>query len=183
MNGVGAIVALGFVVSWVLYIVFGLFLPGFFAISLALVYGAVLVWFLRNNIAVSGSIAVLAPFGVLLPALALRHMVVGLGWNVPGFSGLEIGVFLVFYTAFLSSAFGRIPVNIYRLGYAPWPVAAMALFLCIYALLTDNWFLALVVVFSQVVWIIRLGSSNWFDHVTHVLLWPVALISLIGKVI
>ena len=128
---------------------------------------------------VGGAVALLAPFGVMLPSLALGAMAGKLGVDVPGFSGLELGVFLVGYTVFLLSAFGVVREDLYRLGYAPVPVGIMVGVICLYAALSGNCFLAVVVVAAQGFWVMKWGSSNWFDYVLHVLLWPIALIALI----
>ena len=135
----------------------------------------------RDTLPVNGLVALLAPFGVMLPALALRHMAVAQGLSIPGFSTGEIAVFLLVYIAFLCTAFGVIPVDLYRYGYAPWPVATMVLAVCAYALLTGNWFLAGVAVTGQLAWVMGWGSSNWFDMMLHVLLVPVAAVTLITR--
>ena len=42
-------------------------------------------------------------------------------------------------------------------------------------------FLALLAVAAQAQWVLRAGSSNWFDHILHVLVVPVALFTLLGR--
>ncbi|MEO0567177.1 MAG: hypothetical protein AAF066_05555 [Pseudomonadota bacterium] len=183
MSQTGAIMGLAILIGWLLSVIFGLFLPTVIATPMSVVYAAACVWLLRNNIALTGAIAVLTPLGVMMPALALRHMLVGLGFDIPGFLGIEVAVFLIAYTAFLCAAFGLIPIDLYRLGYDPRSVAVFAFCLCLYAFFMGNWFLAFVVVSGQFVWMMRWGSSNWFDQMTHVLLWPVALVVLITRLI
>ncbi|MEQ8255767.1 MAG: hypothetical protein RLO38_00190 [Roseovarius confluentis] len=183
MSGLGATVGVAVVLGWVVFALSGLVLSSSLAAGLAIV-AAVLVGVLyRDTVAVNGAVAVLAPFGVMLPALALRHVAVSLGWDVPGFSGVEIAVFLCAYMAFLVCAFGVIPVDVYRFGYAPWPVAGMVLAVCLYALVTGNWFLAGVAFLGQLAWVMGWGSSNWFDLVLHVLLVPVAVVVLVLRVV
>ena len=80
---------------------------------------------------------------------------------------------------FLASAMGVLPVDLYRLGYAPGPVAAMVLAVCGYGLWSGALFLPLVAVAGQALWVAGRGSSNWFDHVLHALLLPVAGVVLI----
>ncbi|HAW47089.1 MAG TPA: hypothetical protein DCX34_07595, partial [Roseovarius sp.] len=70
----------------------------------------------------------------------------------------------------------------YRLGYAPRPVAAMVLIVCAYGLVAGSLFLPLVAVTGQALWVARLGSSNWFDHVLHAMLMPVAVVVLLMQV-
>jgi len=126
-------------------------------------------------------VALLAPFGAMLPALALRDVAVRLGLPVPGFATWELAAFLVLYTGFLAAAFGLVPADVYRLGYAPVPVAATVLGLCAYGFATGNWFLALIAVLGQAAWVMGWGSSNWFDHVLHVLMWPLAVAVLVTR--
>lgn len=171
----GAAVILG----WVCFHLLGVVLSPTAALLWAIVLAGLAVTVTWDSVGIGGLIALLAPFGVMLPALAVRHVAVQFGVPVPAFSSLEIIVFLGAYVAFLSAAFGVIQVDLYRFGYAPWPVAVMVLAVCLYALLTGNWFLAGVAVAGQFVWIMGWGSSNWFDMMLHVLLVPVAVITLI----
>lgn len=126
----------------------------------------------------AGLMALLSPLGVLLPALALRHVADSLGLPVRPFHTLELAAFVLAYLVFLGSAMGLGPVDLYRLGYAPLPVAVMVLAVCAYGLLCGSLFLPLVAVLGQAIWATGRGSSNWFDHVLHVALAPVAVIAL-----
>jgi hypothetical protein len=99
------------------------------------------------------------------------------------FATVEILAFLAAHTAFLASAMGLWPVDLYRLGYAPRPVAAMVLAVCAYGLVSGSLFLPLVAVAGQALWLARLGSSNWFDHVLHAALVPVALLVLVLRLV
>jgi hypothetical protein len=179
MSGLGATVGVAVVLGWVVFALAGTLISAPWPSLLALVAGVLAAVLWRDTLAVNGLVAVLAPFGVMLPALALRHVMVSWGWDVPGFSGVEIAVFLVGHVAFLACAFGVIPVDVYRFGYAPWPVAGMVLAVCVHALVTGNWFLAVVAVLGQLAWVMGWGSSNWFDMVLHVLLVPVAAVVLL----
>jgi len=181
MTELGASAALAILLGWVVFAMAGWVLPPGAAAALGGVAGAALVLAFRNSLAIGGMVALLAPFGVMLPALALRHAAVTLGVQVPGFATWELLAFLVLYTAFLATAFGVIPVEVYRLGYAPVAVTVMVLAVCAHALATGNWFLALVAVSGQAAWTMGWGSSNWFDHVLHVALWPVAAVVLITR--
>jgi len=142
-----------------------------------------LVLALRHSLPVAGVMALLAPVGVMLPALVLRDVAAAWGLSLVPFSTFEICVFLAAYAAFLASAMGLLPVDLYRLGYAPRPVAAMVLAVCTYGLLTGSLFLPLVAVAGQAFWVARLGSSNWFDHVLHAVLVPVMVVTLILRAV
>ncbi len=179
MTGVLASVWLAVIVAWVVFALAGWVVAEPASVWIGGAVGVAAVLLFRDTLPMRGMVALLAPFGVMLPALALRHIGAKLGLPVVPFSGVELAVFLVVYVAFLASAMGVIPVDVYRLGYAPLPVGAMVLAVCLYGLATGNWFLPLVAVTGQALWVLGWGSSNWFDYVTHVLLVPVAGIALI----
>ncbi|WP_397542782.1 hypothetical protein [Roseovarius salis] len=181
MSGLGASAGLAIVLGWVIFALAGWALSPVPAVVLGGVAGAALVAAFRDSVAIGGMMALLAPFGVMLPALALRHAAVKLGVAMPPFATWELLVFVGLYTAFLATAFGVIPLEVYRLGYAPLPVTLMALAVCAYALATGNWFVAVVAVTGQAAWTFGWGSSNWFDHVLHAALWPVAVVALVTR--
>jgi hypothetical protein len=170
-------------------------LPGWAAFALSLPWtgpayaslfgglAVVLVLVLRHSLPVAGAMALLSPVGAMLPALALRDVAAGWGLPVMPFATVEILAFLAAHTAFLASAMGLWPVDLYRLGYAPRPVAAMVLAVCAYGLVSGSLFLPLVAVAGQALWLARLGSSNWFDHVLHAALVPVALVVLVLRLV
>ena len=178
MTRLGSSLALAVLVAWCVHGVLGAMLAPLAAVLLGAAAGAAAVA-LTRWLLVGGAVALLAPFGVMLPSLALGSMAGRLGVDVVGFSQLELSVFLVGYTVFLLSAFGILREDLYRLGYAPVPVGIMVVMICFYAALSANWFLATVVVLGQFFWVMKWGSSNWFDHILHVLLLPVAVLALI----
>jgi len=179
MSGVLAAGGLAVVLAWLVFTLAGWVVAAPVSVWLGGAVGALAVLLLRDTLPLRGLVALLAPFGVMLPALALRHMAAKLGLPVVPFGALELAVFLVAYVVFLASAMGALPLDIYRLGYAPWPVAAMVLAVCGYGLWSGALFLPLVAVAGQVFWVAGRGSSNWFDHVLHALLLPVAGVVLI----
>lgn len=179
MSGVLAAGGLAVVLAWVVFALTGWVVAAPVSVWLGGLVGALAVLLLRDTLPLRGLVALLAPFGVMLPALALRHMAAKLGLPVVPFGTLELVVFLLAYLVFLASAMGALPLEVYRLGYAPWPVAAMVLAICAYGFVTGNWFLPLIAVLGQALWLTGWGSSNWFDYVTHVLLVPVAAVVLV----
>lgn len=183
MTGLGASAALAVLLGWVVFALLGWVASPGLSAGLGAVVGVAVVVLFRDSVAVGGAVALLAPMGVMLPALALRHVALSLGLPVPGFATWELVAFLLLYALFLAAAFGVVPLELYRLGYAPVPVAAMVLAVCAYAFVTGNWFLALVAVLGQAAWILGWGSSNWFDFVLHVVMWPVALVALVGRLV
>ncbi len=163
-------IALALVMAWVGFVIAGPLGVGALALAVVL---------LRGWLPVAGLMALLAPLGVMLPALALRQMAAGMGVAVIPFGSAELVVFLLAYLVFLASAMGMIRVDLYRLGYAPVPVAMMVLAFCGYGALTGQVFLPLVAVLGQALWVMGVGSSNWFDHVLHAVLVPMTIVVLI----
>lgn len=145
--------------------------------------GAAAVLALRRSRAVGGLVAVLEPLGVILPLLSLRHMAAAAGLPLAPFSTVEIAVFAGLYLLFLMAAGGMLPAAPYRLGYAPLPVGVLVIALCLYGAATGNLFLPLAAVLGQALWVAGWGSSNYFDHLLHVLLVPVATVALIGRML
>jgi hypothetical protein len=181
MSKVGASLALGILFGWCVVQVLVLVFSPAYAVALGLTVGLATSLGLQRTVPVGALVAVLAPFGLMLPALALASLGRLVGLELPSFSAWELAGFLVLYTGFLLTAFGLVPVDVYRLGYAAKPVAVMVLGLCFYGALTENWFIALVALLAQLCWHFKLGSSNWFDFVLHVLMWPIAAVALIAK--
>ncbi len=169
--------------AWVAVAVLGWVAWPVVSAGLGAVIGVLVVAMFRESLAVGGAVALLAPFGVMLPALAVRHVAVSLGVPMAPFAAWELVGFLVLYAVFLAAAFGVVPVDLYRFGFAPVPVAVMVLVVCAYGFVTGNWFLPLVAVLGQAAWVMGWGSSNWFDYVLHVVMWPVALVVLVGRMV
>ena len=148
---------------------------GLIAVVAGLCLGA---WLFRDTVAARGFVALVGPIGVVLPLLVLRYIGADLGLSVQVFGTVELLAFLGAYLVFLAATLGMVPVDMYRWGYAPVPVGAMVLILCGYGALTGNVFIPLVAVTGQALWVTGWGSSNWFDHVLHVLLVPITIIVL-----
>lgn len=125
-------------------------------------------------------IAVLAPLGVVLPGLALQDI-----WlrcrdtaQTRRFSTIELTLFAGLYAGFLAASIGVVSFDPYRVFYDPVAGAVLAFFACGYALWRGHVALAVMVVLGQLAWALGLGSSNFIDHVAHVLLVPVIAVIL-----
>lgn len=164
--------------GWIAYAVTGLLASATVALILGVVAGGLAVLLFRDTVVVRGFIALLGPIGIVLPLLALRHVAAGLGMAVTPFGTVELLIFVLAYMGFIATSMGVIPVDLYRLGYAPLPVGVMVLVLCLYGALTGSLFLPLLAVLAQALWVMGWGSSNWFDHVTHALLVPIIFVVL-----
>ena len=173
----------GIILGWVGFALSGLIVPLPLAILAGVGVGTASVTQLRHTVAVKTFIALMGPVGVVLPLLALRHVAAQLGLEIQAFTTAELMVFLLAFTAFLAASLGYLPVDMYRLGYAPLPVGIMALGLCAYGAMTGNIFIPMVAVAGQGLWLKGWGSSNWFDHVLHAALLPIALLSLAAHIL
>ena len=183
MTGVVSKLGLAVLLGWVAWGLFslGLDLPLSLAVGLAI--GAACAFALRATLPVGALMAVLDPIAIVLPLLALRHMSASLGVSVHPFDTAELVAFLLLYLTFLATAAGALPWEVYRLGYAPVPVALIALALCAFGLWQGTAFLPLVAVTGQILWVLGWGSSNYFDHILHVALVPVVVVVLILRLI
>lgn len=169
--------------GWVVYALTGLFASVPVALVAGALVGALTVLVFRDTIAIRGFVAVLGPIGIMLPLLALRHVAAGMGVPVAPFGTVELLIFVTLYMGFIASSMGVIPVDLYRYGYAPVPVAVMVLALCAYGALTGSLFIPVLAVAAQALWVAGWGSSNWFDHVTHALLVPIIFVVLILRLL
>jgi len=187
MSGPVTYVYVGVLASWLGYVLFLQWTEAEMAVVAGVLLGAGLIHGLRNSVAVRGLVAVLEPVGIVLPLLALWHMVVtvvpgAVAWT-GGWNGWALLAFLLGYVAFLAASMGVTRVTAYPLGYRAGPVGIMVLALCLVGLATGQILLPVIAVAGQVMWTLRIGSSNWFDHVLHVLLVPVVAVELISRVL
>jgi hypothetical protein len=183
MTGVLTTLWLAVLLAWVLAGLGGLVLPPPQAVAAGLAAGAVAAVLFRDTIVLRGLVALLGSFRAVLPVLALRHLAGMAGIDILPFTTVELAAFLVAYVFFLAAATTALPANVYRLGYAPWPVAGMVLAVCAYGMAQGSLFIPLVAVAGQAFWVAGIGSSNWFDHVLHAALVPVAAVVLLERLL
>ncbi|WP_113911444.1 hypothetical protein [Roseovarius dicentrarchi] len=179
MSALASTAWLALLLGWMAWGAFSLGLEMPVSLMLGLALGVVCAALFRDSVPLRGLVAVLGPVGLVLPLLILRQMAGHLGAPVQPFGSLELLIFVALYIGFLACAAGAMPVDFYRVGYAPWPVAIMVLALCALGFWQGALFLPGLAVAAQAVWIMGWGSSNWFDHVLHPLLIPAAIIVLI----
>lgn len=174
-----SILWLASLLGWVAFAALSTGAPAQIAVPVGLTVGLVAALLFRDTIALQGMVALLGPVGIVLPFIVLRQMAGHAGLPVQPFGSIDLLVFLALYAAFLASAAGVLPIEVYRLGYAPWPVAGIVLALCAYGVAQGTPFVPLLAVAGQAMWILGWGSSNWFDHVLHPALLPAAAIVLV----
>ncbi|MCZ4352291.1 hypothetical protein O4H61_07150 [Roseovarius aestuarii] len=179
MTGVVSTIWLAVLLGWVAWgaLSLGLSLP--ISLALGLGFGVIGAVGLQSTLPVGALMAVLDPIAVVLPLLALRHMAATLGMPVQPFGTGPLLVFLLLYLTFLATAIGILPWEIYRLGYAPLPVALIALTLCAVGMWQGALFVPVVAIAGQFLWVLGWGSSNYFDHILHAALVPVVIVVLL----
>lgn len=127
-------------------------------------------------------VAILAPFGAVLPAVALQNIIAKCKvYTPPVYPIHEMVLVLILYTAFLSASLGVFTFDPYRYGYSPIFGGITAFVTCGYALWRGYYFVAGAIVLGQIAWVFDVGSSNYFDHITHALLVPVISVTLVKR--
>jgi hypothetical protein len=175
--------ALGAVLGWMAWYALSVGLAMPVSLIAAVGVAVLALRFARHTLVVRGVMAVFDPIGIVIPVLILWQVLGSLGLPLAPFAAIELILFVVVYAAFLATAFGVIPFDIYRFGYRPLPVAVLVLALCLYALMTGSWIVAVIAVAGQAMWVFKHGSSNYFDHILHATLVPVAVIALLARLI
>lgn len=183
MTGVLTNIFMAVLYAWAVGGIASLALPLPAALGLGAATGVALGAIWPRNPLSRGLVALLDPVGVVLPLLALRQMAGWAGMDIRPFHGIELLLFLAAYLLFLIAATGKIRFDPYRLGYAPLPAGAVALALCAMGAVQGSLFLPLLALLAQTLWVLRLGSSNYFDHIVHAVLVPVVLIDLLGRIL
>lgn len=123
-------------------------------------------------------IATFEPFGTLLPGVCLAASAKRAKlWRYPPISRVEklcAAVLIMCVAVGTLDVFG--PVS-YAWFYAGWAPAALACALAFWAAWRGQMHVLICVVLAQVFWLMDVGSSNFFDHLSHALLVPALVIS------
>jgi hypothetical protein len=123
--------------------------------------------------------ALLAPYGVLLPALALQNTARRMGIHTKPYSSAEMVAAFGLYLLFLMASAGVFEWDPYSYGYGGQGAVMVAILLAGYALWRGHIVLLAVIVVAQALWLLDIGSSNLFDHLSHVLLVFILPITLL----
>lgn len=124
-------------------------------------------------------VAVLAPFGLLLPALAIRDVLGRIGLSVERFHPLEVLLALAVLTLFIASSIGVFPFDPYRLGYGVLAPASVSLCLVVWTVLRHHWLILIAILAAQMLWVLGAYGNNFFDHLFHALIVPCCAIWLV----
>ncbi|WP_299732166.1 hypothetical protein [uncultured Tateyamaria sp.] len=126
-------------------------------------------------------VAILAPFGFLLPALALRD-VLGRTWiEIAPFHTLDVILVLIVSTLFIAASIGVFTVDPYRMGYGPLAPAVVTLVGILWTLWRRHFFILATLLAAQITWTFGYLSTNFFDLILHAILVPVCVIWLIKR--
>lgn len=125
-------------------------------------------------------VGLFTPCGLMLPALIICYLykqispkqpLINLSWgDVVILSSLQLMLML--------SSWSILPWDIYRIGYTPW-AALIALALLAYSYLRNLHVIAVVTTAGLLFWGLELGSSNYFDWISHSSLLIIAWVWLI----
>lgn len=181
MSGLYEACAAGVLASWCLFRLLQLVLPKVPALVVAVTVGLVPFILLPELLFHSMTIAIFAPFGLILPMVAVQGFFRDFGYTVKRFATVDLGVVLILYLFFVSASVGVVAWDPYRYGYDPVWGGAVAFLLCLYGVLRGHPGVSLVALLGQFLWINDIASSNFFDHVSHVLLIPVIVVCLIRR--
>lgn len=173
--------AAGLVLGWSLFWLLRFFIPVRLAAGVAVGVGFVPFFLFPTFAFYSIFIAVFTPFGLLLPMVAVQGILRVLGYRVTRVATLDLLAILGLYTAFILASVGVFEWDPYRYGYLPASGGAVAVMLCLYGLLRQHIWISAVAVAGQVLWAFDFGSSNYFDHISHVLLIPIIAICLLRR--
>ena len=119
------------------------------------------------------------PFTLVIYALAFLARPFGFQSRPWPKSDIAISISAGFLLIF--SAIGVLPFDIYRYGYEPLPVGVIAVVLALLALWRKHLLLCLSVPLALMLWMFNVASSNFFDHVFHVLWFLPMLYMLAAK--
>lgn len=117
-------------------------------------------------------VSLLSPLPVLIPVYALGLLAGPFGFRPGWWPRADLAVALVALLTLILSAIGHIGFDIYRYGYEAWPVAIIAAGMAALALWRNHMLLLVGIVLGQILWMLEIGSTNFFDHVSHILLIP-----------
>jgi len=181
MTGLYEACAAGVLVSWCLYRLLHLVLPKLPAVAVSVVAGFVPFIIFPELLFYSMIIAIFAPFGLLLPMAAVQGFFRDFGYPVNRFATVDLVIVLILYLIFVSASVGVVTWDPYRYGYDPVWGGFVALILCLYGMLREHLGIVIIALAGQFLWMLGIGSSNFFDHVSHVLIIPVILVCLFQR--
>ncbi len=172
MTQVYEILGLGTVTCWCLFQMLAMFCETRRAVLISVICSALYLIVLYKTEFVTLPIAIFAPFGAMLPALAAQNMLRRTGADLVKFSTVEIVFLLSVYVLYLAASLGVFEFDPYRLGYSPVAGGIVAVAGILYFYLRKHWLPLYAIILGQLAWSFDIGSSNFFDHISHAVLVP-----------
>ena len=172
---------LAILIGWTISKIVGVVAPRKLALVVGIIVGLAVATIARGAPPILYFTAILSPIAITVPLLAVRNFLQTSGISCPRFSKVELAGILVLYIVFLAASMGVISFDFYRLGYNPVWAGVFALFLIGYGAFRRNPFFPIIAIFGQVLWTFDIGSSNYFDHIGHVLLVPIIVVALLSR--
>lgn len=170
MTAVYELASAAVLLGWLLSRLLGLALPVWRATLTGFGLAILIVSLSFSSFTTGMFIGLLAPFGVLVPALALQNSARAIGMDTRRYSVTEMLGLWVFYLMFLTASAGVFDWDPYRFGYAAPGAATVALAMAAYAVWRGHVVVLASVVLAQALWLADIGSSNFYDQISHVLL-------------
>lgn len=124
-------------------------------------------------------VAVLAPFGVILPALALQRLAAWGGLIAPPWRKGDLLLLLAAHVLFFALSLGLGPIDPYRFGYDPIWGSLIAFAVLLGLVWRGQLWLAGAALLGQILWSCGIGPENIFSHLTHALILPVLAVALL----
>ncbi|MEP4194212.1 MAG: hypothetical protein ABJL99_01100 [Aliishimia sp.] len=127
-------------------------------------------------------VSVIAPVGAMLPLLCLASSGRVLNvWTPPRAPRIDklVLFFLILLVAFSAAGFG--PLNLYAHFYEGLGPVLLASGLALWALWRRQVVVLVAVIFAQCLWLLDIGSSNFYDQVSHLALLPALLFSAMRR--
>ena len=116
-------------------------------------------------------IATFEPFGVLLPGVCLASCLQRAGyWAYPPITRVEKLAGTALILILVLGSLDLLSFVPYTWFYAGWPPAVLACALAIWAVVRGQMHVLICVALAQVFWLLDVGSSNFVDQVSHLLL-------------
>ncbi len=148
------------------------------AVSLGLVVICVMVPVVSHLM-----VAVLAPIGFLLPALAIRDVLGRTALKVAPFSVVDVVLIMCAMTWYIAASIGVFAFDPYRLGYTAVAPGVLAACCLVWALLRGHFIVAIAVIASQAAWGFGWSGPNFFDNLLHALIVPICFVWIVKRAI
>lgn len=138
------------------------------------------VAFAYTHRSVGYMVGLFTPCGLMLPALIICYLYEQINKEQPliKLSWIDVVILSSLQLILMLSSWSVLPWDIYRIGYTPW-ATLIALGVLAYSYLRNLHVIAIVTTAGLLFWGLNLGSSNYFDWISHSTLLIIAWVWLI----